>query len=346
MIPFDHNPLQRSDPHAHDWVYPGLAALPEEREAGLNIDAPATHFAAKRTEKRPPEKSRGVRNGRIFLSPPDKTQQQLDVVKPQTLTQSDKSHHESWRTIDSAACILDGIDMAMPIPTGFSHRASSSSIATVMTSSSADAIIPRTPEASPPRRRNTRPRVSAPVSISECDDDVWSGSEDNYLSDSFSLACIEFPDVIIHNRPETVLACTTHHEPTPSIPRSPTKSFSSVSTAFGSPPSEKLSIKARYNDSMIMLRVPVDMAYKDMRQRLYDKFVGQEGVPLSDSFTITYLQPIFANPQADKASERSLTLSSEHQEHLVTSQADWENVTTSIEGSKLALRIADKITSS
>ena len=82
--------------------------------------------------------------------------------------------------------MLDGIDIAMPTPTAFSHRASSSSIATVMTSSSADAIIPRTPETSPSRRRNTRPRVSAPVSISECHDDVWSGSEDNYLSGTVS----------------------------------------------------------------------------------------------------------------------------------------------------------------
>ena len=258
--------------------------------------------------------------------------------------------------------MLDGIDMALPTPTEFSHRTSSSSVATVMTSSSAEAIIPRTPGASPPRRRNTRPRVSAPVSISECQDDVWSGSEDDYLSGtgftfmvctdfvanshaigSFSLSRIDFPDVIIHNRPATVLAHSTHNEQIiPAIPRSPTKSFSSVSTAFGSPASEKLSIKARYNDSTIMLRVPVDLPYTDMRQRLYNKFVGQEGAPLSDSFIIAYLQPIFTIPQADKAFE---SLSSEHQEHLVTSQADWENVTTSIEGSKLALRITDKVPS-
>ena len=154
--------------------------------------------------------------------------------------------------------------------------------------------------------------------------------------------------MIIHNRLESVLTHDTHNEQfAPSIPSSPTKSFSSAaSTAFGSPTPEMLSIKARYNDSMIMLRVPLDMPYKDMRQRLYNKFVGQEGVPLSDSFTMTYLQPIPASPQADRASESSLTLSSEHQEHLVTSQADWENVTTSIEGSKLALSISDKIPSS
>jgi hypothetical protein len=97
---------------------------------------------------------------------------------------------------------------------------------------------------------------------------------------------------------------------------------------------------------MIMLRVPWDMTYKDVRQRLYNKFVGQEGVPLSDSFKITYLQPICANRQDGNASEGTNALLSElYQEHLVTSQADWENVTTSIEGFKLTLHITDKIPS-
>jgi hypothetical protein len=160
--------------------------------------------------------------------------------------------------------------------------------------------------------------------------------------------------VIVHNRPETVLTYsrTKDEQLTPSIRHSPTKSFSSAksfnstSTAFGSPTSEKLSIKAGYNDSMIMLRVPWDITYKAMRERLYNKFVGQEGVPLSDSFKITYLQLMHANPQVDKVSEGSNAISSEpYQEHLVTSQADWENVTASIEGFKLTLRITDKISS-
>jgi hypothetical protein len=80
--------------------------------------------------------------------------------------------------------VLEGFDMAMSTPTEFSHLASMDSIATVMTSCSADAIIPRTPEASPPRRR-TRPRVSGPVSISEYEYDGWSDPEDIYLAGTF-----------------------------------------------------------------------------------------------------------------------------------------------------------------
>jgi hypothetical protein len=231
------------------------------------------------------------------------------------------------------------------------------SVSTVMTNCSADAIIPRTPEASPPRRR-TRPRVSGPVSISEYD--PWSDPEDNHLgsfsisvrprlvvsnwsTDSFPVPRVDLPSVIIHRRPETVLTYnhTKVKQPMPSVPHSPTKSFNSATS--GSPPSEKLSIKARYNDSMIMLRIPCDIPYKDMRERLYNKFVGQEGMPLSDSFKITYLQPVHTNTQANEASDGSNGVSSESfQEHVVASQADWENVTISIEGFKLTLRITDK----
>jgi hypothetical protein len=131
---------------------------------------------------------------------------------------------------------------------------------------------------------------------------------------------------------------------TPPAPHSPTKSFSSMTTC-SSLASQQLSIKAGYNDSMVILRVPWDIPYKDVRQRLFNKFVGQEGVPLSDSFTITYLQPVHGSPPAGKSSDSSATSTAFHQEHLVTSQSDWENVTTSIEGFKLTLRIADDIPS-
>ena len=152
--------------------------------------------------------------------------------------------------------------------------------------------------------------------------------------------------MIFLNRPETMLGRdrTKDEQLTPSAPHSPAKSFSSASTTFGSPGSERLSVKAGYNDSMVMLRVPWDITYNDLRQRLYNKFVGQEGVPMSDSFIITYLQPIRTNnPDSGNPSE-GLTFEP-HQKHLVTSQSDWENVTTSIEGLKLTLRITDKILS-
>lgn len=254
--------------------------------------------------------------------------------------------------------MLEGIDLTLASPTQFSYRASMSSISSVMTHSSADAVIPRTPEAFPSRRRNTRPRVSGPVSISEYD--IWSDTKDgysagtfplsvstrlmaNYLATaSFPLTSIDLSDVIIHTRPETMPAHkhAIDEHLTPPIPDSP---IGSCNTALGPPTPEKLSIKAGYNDSMIMLRVPWDITYEDVRQRLYNKFVGQEGMPLSNSFKISYLWP----SQGGKASDASDALSSEpHQVHFVTSQADWENVTTAIEGSKLTLRITDNVTSS
>lgn len=176
IISFDHNPLRRSDPHIYDRSPSNLAALPEEREICLKTDLPRI------TENISSERRKGVRNGRIFLSPPDDTSNQPSVAEPEGVT-FDRSIRESWQTMDSAACMLEGIDMVLPTPTEFSHRTSASSISTVMTSCSAEAIIPRTPEASAPRkRRNTRPRVSGPVSISEWDDDIRSDLEGIYLA--------------------------------------------------------------------------------------------------------------------------------------------------------------------
>lgn len=257
---------------------------------------------------------------------------------------ADKSVRESWQTVDSAASILDGIDMILPTsPIESCSRASMSSIATVLTSCSADAVISRT-LALPPRR-DPRSRISGPVDVSEWDDDAWSDPDDAalglHLADSFPLPCFEIPEVAGYIRPRGALQYT--QAPVPSLPPSPAASTAfSVSTVTCTPTSEKLVIKAGYNNSIVILRVAWDISYKDMRQHLYNKFVGQEGIPLSDSFTVTYLQPIQTNVEPNKPTEHSNSLSSEpHQVHLVTSQADWENVTASIEGFKLTLRITD-----
>lgn len=107
---------------------------------------------------------------------------------------------------------------------------------------------------------------------------------------------------------------------------------------------DKLAIKAAYNDSVVLLRADQDMSYKDMRQRLFNKFVGQEGIPLSDSFIITFLQPLHTTATDVKTNAHSSSVASDPettQFHLVTSQSDWENVVASLVTSKLTLRITD-----
>lgn len=257
--------------------------------------------------------------------------------------------------------------MTMPTsPVDYSHRASVSSVATFMTDCSADAVIPSSPDMSSPTRKY-RPRISCPVSISEDEyNDLWSEPDsdilDVYLSgksrsrkfylhhvshgrilDQFPIPCFDFPP---DSRPETPVGYVHTQSPPSlySVPPSPTKSTTfSMSTISST--SDKLAIKAAYHDSIVLLRVDGDISYREMRQRVYNKFVGQEGIPLSESFTIAFLQPLqTTTTTTTKTRARSSSMSSDPvttQLHMVTSQSDWENVTASLEGPKLTLRITD-----
>lgn len=107
---------------------------------------------------------------------------------------------------------------------------------------------------------------------------------------------------------------------------------------------EQFDIKAKFNDSLVLLRVPDEISYKDLRQRLFNKFVGQEGVVLSDSFKITFLQPVIKDLETSDTDNSSRPPSSDTEDHVpyhVTSAADWENVAASIEGYKLTLLVTD-----
>jgi hypothetical protein len=108
-----------------------------------------------------------------------------------------------------------------------------------------------------------------------------------------------------------------------------------------------LSIKAAHNSSIIMLRVSRDTLFEDVRQRLYNKFVGQEGVPLSKDFAVAMVVPSITAPSPAKSSSsklsRSLSVSStdKMELHFIDSQYDWEQVVLTKESSKVTLRILD-----
>ena len=104
VIPFDHNPTRRADLHMHDRPSYGLEALPEEHEVCLKTNAPriAPH-PPRKDEKRSSQKNRMARNGRIFLSPPDKDAQN-DVVEPRTLTSGRCCYPNCFWSILMASC--------------------------------------------------------------------------------------------------------------------------------------------------------------------------------------------------------------------------------------------------
>lgn len=98
-----------------------------------------------------------------------------------------------------------------------------------------------------------------------------------------------------------------------------------------------------------MLRVSRDVTFMELRQRIYNKFIGQEGIPLSKEFTVAVIvtqmdSPIAQLREPNGAGKRSTSVTPlDHPEmRIVDSQGDWETVAYSTEGTKLTLRIFDE----
>ena len=75
---------------------------------------------------------------------------------------------------------------------------------------------------------------------------------------------------------------------------SPSPSCSSSDYGIDSPPpspDETIVIKAAHNASIIVVRAPRNVSFADLRQRLYRKFVYQEGILLSPSFSVVNVLP-------------------------------------------------------
>lgn len=369
---FGHNPIQAPDTAFS--VCPMLEPLREEQEdleKWRREDYKAAYL-------RRPKTSHGDRPSNrqcsIFISPPNVP----DFVgsagnSPIEKTASaDSRIRESWQTTSSNATFLEGLGLT----TEPSYRASMASIATFMTTDSANAVIPLTPTTPRPNVAQpfvkSRPRISDPVSLS--DFEMWSEIDEE---DSTSANLDEFPRPTsyisddVDSRPETPLGHSNNDSmpeatdvPEPASPTASTFSISTATTDFStstattdtsvstaatdvttassisSPYSTILSIKAAYNNSIIMLRVPRDIPLTDLRQRLYNKFVGQEGVPLSQSFVVACMIPKSSNAQHTRSSSVSCAANEAHME-LIKSQAEWDLVTTFIDGSKMTLRILD-----
>ena len=77
------------------------------------------------------------------------------------------------------------------------------------------------------------------------------------------------------------------------------------------------------------------MSLAEIRQRIYNKFVGQEGIPLAPDFTVAF---VLSSQQSFKAGCKHS--SDDAELRLVSTESDWESIimTTS---SKVTLRILD-----
>ncbi|KAJ7364212.1 hypothetical protein DFH08DRAFT_930225 [Mycena albidolilacea] len=116
---------------------------------------------------------------------------------------------------------------------------------------------------------------------------------------------------------------------------------SSTASSCGASP---LTIKAAHNDSIILLRAEADLSLGEMRRRLREKFLGQESVALSDSFSLVYMIP--ASPgKGGRTRSNSLSsasaLSDASLVEKIGTEEDWARLRASLDGAKLTLRVVD-----
>ncbi|TFK40186.1 hypothetical protein BDQ12DRAFT_704482 [Crucibulum laeve] len=351
---FGHNPQHQS---RHDERPASvLEVLPEEDIfAKPNPEYRSAHLRRRQQNTPGDRSSRANRTCQVYVSPVHSLNSESTEF---TMNNSSRSVRESWQSTASNATILEGLELA--IPNSPSHRASMASISTFMTTDSADAIM-RSPSPTPTLNARAGSRTSVPVSLS--DYDMWSDIDegDSSILDEFPRPTSYIP-APPDSRPETPLGHfdslrSKTPEPLlslipPSIPPSPTASMASTSFSVSAVSeasstasnSSTLSIKAAHNNAIIMLRTSRDVTFMDMRQRLYKKFVGQEGIPLSQSFTIAFMLPAPPPSHTPQGRNRSASVSSVAERVLmkfISSQAEWEQLISSIDGSKLTLRVLD-----
>ncbi|KAI0067298.1 hypothetical protein BV25DRAFT_1819625 [Artomyces pyxidatus] len=122
------------------------------------------------------------------------------------------------------------------------------------------------------------------------------------------------------------------------LPETPT------SPSFMLPPSPKvgddiLVVKAALDDAIVVFRTRRDTSLADVRQRIYDKFARQEGIPLSSEFTLAYVPPITSvKGDRPRASTVSAASSDWARQVAITSAEQWEVAVASC-GTKVVLRI-------
>lgn len=149
--------------------------------------------------------------------------------------------------------------------------------------------------------------------------------------------------------PWTPTTSSAPHSPwgTEGSPISPISSISMASTSTVS--LRSLSIKAYLTEDVIVVfRVAFDTPYAEIRDKIYDKFVNQEGVSLRHDFPLAYLVPVFprnaaASPAHSGATRKragSVGSASTNQSSLLSIRSPevWEEIVRDSDG-KLTLRV-------
>ncbi|KAJ6507970.1 hypothetical protein C8R47DRAFT_63863 [Mycena vitilis] len=123
-----------------------------------------------------------------------------------------------------------------------------------------------------------------------------------------------------------------------------TTTTTSYATTASSSSSSPLTIKAAHNDSIILLRVDEDLSLREVRRRLREKFLGQEGIALGQTFALAYMIPASPNKasvQTRKRANSTGTLLDTALMEMISTEEEWTHLRASLDGAKLTLRVID-----
>jgi hypothetical protein len=102
-----------------------------------------------------------------------------------------------------------------------------------------------------------------------------------------------------------------------------------------------ISVKVVHHKSIVLLRINRSISLAELRAKIYDKFVQQEGIPLSESFAIAFLPPApidYSKPRSRSSSMSSVGFPDLAHMRFISSQQDWEHAIALTGRGKLTLR--------
>ncbi|KAJ7104006.1 hypothetical protein B0H15DRAFT_926094 [Mycena belliarum] len=126
-----------------------------------------------------------------------------------------------------------------------------------------------------------------------------------------------------------------------------TLSTTTATSSVVSSPASALTIKAAHNNAILLLRAEADLPLREIRMRLREKFLGQEGITLSETFALAYMIPATpANasvPSRDRADSLSSTgaLNDTALMEMISTEDEWARLRSSLDGAKITLRVMD-----
>ncbi|OCH88583.1 hypothetical protein OBBRIDRAFT_81853 [Obba rivulosa] len=269
-------------------------------------------------------------------------------------------------------------DPAAPVPVRASHmsRASISTMNSLVSDSSVDAVLPK--RFSPPPsdaclRRSfsagSHRRRASIASSMFIPSEEWYDQQDDLIDAYFydpglrpsSVAIDDADSIIIPEREAQPQQfdkdmCTPDRFPEPfrdrpagqfHLPWSPRESQTSLASSLTSPASsasgDTLTVKVMLQDSIVLLRTAYTTPLADVRARIREKFAKQEECHLGDAFAIGYFPPAHLAYDDQAAGRRSRShsvssLASTNALRYISSDDDWQTALTNCSG-KLTIRL-------